>query len=460
MLEAYQRFSLATDPDYWWHVRTGQYIYETATLPRVDIYSHTAVGQPWVTHEWLTELLLYVVYRQFGYVGNVVLFALIGLLTSAAVYATCRRRGVGDLGAAILVLWGMAMAMGSANVRPQALTTLCLAICLLLLTLYKKGKARVVWLLPPLLALWVNVHGGYIIGLALLGLTVAGEAVRRPAAPLRPLVLAIGLSVAATLLNPHGLEALSYPFTYAGTSNASMRYIEEWQSPDFHSPYLLIFFGGSLLLAMLLGLGRQPLGITEMLWALAFSLMALLSARHIQLYAVVLIPLLGTRLQAEIPAFRRAMSVLRGRRLLAVTCLAYAIGTLSMVGVARRGSTFRQLGWEPSAATYPSGAVQYMRSNDLEGNLFNEYKWGGYLIYHLYPQQPVFVDGRADVYGDELINKYVDVSRLRPGWREVIDENDVQIVLVGKTSPLAAVLGDDADWRQVFVGDVERLFVR
>lgn len=460
MLEVGRIFSAVTDPDYWWHVRTGRYIYETGTLPRVDIYSYTAAGRPWITHEWLTELLLYMVYQQFGYVGNVVLFSLIGVLTWAVVYATCRRRGVGDLGTAVLVLWGAVMAMGSANVRPQALTTLFLAICMLLLTLYKEGKRGAIWLMPPLMALWVNAHGGYVIGLAVLGLSIVGEILRRPAAPLRPLVLAAGLSAAATLLNPHGLEALFYPFTYAGTSNASMQYIMEWQSPNFHNPYFLIFFGGGLMLAIMLGVRRQPLEVTEALWALAFSLMALLSARHIQLYAVVLVPLLGARLQAEVPAFRRAMSVLKGRRLLAVTCLVYFIGALSMVRWTRRGSTPLQLGREPSAATYPSGAVEYIQSNDLENNLFNEYKWGGYLIYHLYPQQRVFVDGRADVYGDELIDKYVDVSRLRPRWREVIDENDVRMALVEKASPLAVVLGQDTRWREVFVGEVERLFVR
>ncbi|MBI4491276.1 MAG: hypothetical protein HY690_00580 [Chloroflexi bacterium] len=460
----YNHFFANTDPDYWWHVRTGQYIYETGTLPRQDLYSYTAVGHPWVTHEWLTELLFYVVQQQMGYVGNVALFGLVGAFTWLAVYATCRRRGVGELGALVLLLWGFGLAIGSANVRPQALTTLLLALSALLLTRYKQGHPRALWLFPPLFALWVNLHGGYIIGLALLGLTVLGEAIalarRQPVAPLRPLVAVAALSALATLLNPHGFEALLYPFTYAGSANASMRYIVEWQSPDFHQPYFLLF-AGSLLLSMALGLARRPLGATEALWMLGFALMALQSVRHMALYAVVATPLLGARLQAEVPTFRRSLAALQRPRLIAFTLpLVVAGAAVLLPARAAQDGTGPQFGWEPSPATYPSGAVAYLRAHDPGGNLFNEYGWGGYLVYQLYPQRRVFVDGRADVYGDALLDTYWAVVDLRPGWRQTLDRHDVRLVLVKKESFLAVALQDDPAWEEVFVGPVERLFAR
>src|SRR5437763_2678888 len=220
------------------------------------------------------------------------------------------------------MLWAAAMAMGSANVRPQVVTPFLLAACALLLTLYKQGHARALWPLPPLLALWVNLHGGDVIGLVLLGLTVPGEALARalgrPAAPLRPLLAVTALAAAATLLSPHGLEALRYPFSYVGSDNAMMRYIVEWQSPDFHRPELLIF-AASLLLAIVLGVGRRPLGPTEALWALLLALMGLQSVRHIALYGIVVTPLLGARLRAEIPALGRSLALWRRPRLLAIT---------------------------------------------------------------------------------------------------------------------------------------------
>jgi hypothetical protein len=452
-----------TDPDYWWHVRTGQYIYETGTLPRGDIYSYTVANQPWVTHEWLTELLFYQVQRQFGYVGNVVLFGVATALAWLTVYASCRRWGVGGLGATLLMLWGFIMAMGSVNVRPQALTTLLLAISVLLLTRYKQGHVRALWLMPPMFAVWVNLHGGYIIGLVLLGLTVVGEglalACRRPAAPLRPLLAATVLSAAATLLNPHGVEALLYPFMYAGSENAMMRYILEWQSPDFHDAHKL-FLASSILLTLALGLARRPLGVTEAFWALAFALLALQSLRHIPLYAVVTLPLLGARLQAELPAHVRSL-VARHRSRLVVLVAGSLIGCcVALALMATQEGLVVQLGSEPSAATYPAGAVDYLRTHISEDNLFNDYYWGGYLIYQLYPERRVFIDGRSDVYAERLMDRYAAVQQLKPNWRQVLDEHNVRLALVKKDSPLDVVLGIDEGWQELYVGEVERLFAR
>ncbi|HEX6655663.1 MAG TPA: hypothetical protein VF153_05565, partial [Candidatus Limnocylindria bacterium] len=451
----------ATDPDYWWHVRTGQYIVETGTLPRVDMYSYTVPNRPWVTHEWLTEVLLYSVQLRFGYVGNVVLFGLLGALTALAVYAACRAHGLGEPAAAILMLWAAGMGMGSANVRPQILTTLLLATCTLLLTLYKRGHTRVLWALPPLLALWVNLHGGYIIGLAVLGLAAASEgALRlfgRPAAPWGPLVLIAVLSGAATFLSPHGLEAIRYPFSYLGSENAMMQYIAEWQSANFHERGPLIF-AGSLLLAIFLGVGRRPLGPTEVLWTLVLALMALQSVRHIALYGVVATPLLGARLQAQLPSLRRPLAAWRRPSLLVVMWPLVALFVLRLV-LTSGGWDRVQLGHEPSAATYPVGAVEYLRTHDLEGNLFNAYHWGGYLIYELFPNRTVFIDGRTDVYA-ELVGRYQGVATLQPDWRRVLDDYQVGLVLVEKASPLAVVLGDDPLWQEAYRGDVEQLFVR
>ena len=285
---------VTTDPDYWWHVRTGQYIYETGTLPRSDIYSYTSAGQSWVTHEWLTELLFYLGSRAGGYALLAAVFAVISGLTWLAIYAACRQRGMGEVGALLLMLWGFVMAAGSVNVRPQGITTLLLALCALILTRYRQGESKPLYLLPPLFALWVNLHGGYAIGLGLIALTVAGQALelwlRRTTVSLRPLLLAAVAALAATLLNPHGLTALTYPLSYASSGNASMLYLSEWQSPDFHLPFFLIF-AASLLVIMVVGLTRQPLGLVEALWAIAFAFLALRSGRNIALYAVMVTPL-------------------------------------------------------------------------------------------------------------------------------------------------------------------------
>jgi hypothetical protein len=195
------------------------------------------------------------------------------------------------------------------------------------------------------------------------------------------------------------------------------------------------------------------------LWALGLTAMALQSVRHIPLYAIVIVPLLAARLQAEVPSLRRPLAAWRRPVLLAVTWPLLGLSVLQMIASA--GDVGRmQFGREPLGASYPSGAVEYLRAHNPEGRLFNTYHWGGYLVYQLHPDRTVFIDGRADVYGDRFIERYMEVARLQPRWRQVLDEYDVGLVLVEKESPLAVVLGDDAGWQELYAGDVERLFAR
>jgi hypothetical protein len=462
LLLIFVRYIVApTDSDYWWHIRTGQYIVETGTVPRSDFFSYTVSGQTWVTHEWLTEVGMYFVQEHLGYVGNVLLFGALSAPAALAVYATCRLRGLGEPTAALLMSWAATMTLASAGVRAQTWTMFLLAVFALILTQYKQGQTRMIWLLPLLVGIWANLHAGYLIGPVLVGLTVVGEAVarvlHRPSAPLRPLLLVLLLSIAAPLFSPHGFEALLYPFSYLGNDNSMMRYIAEWQSPNFHLPYFLIF-AASLLAAIALGLGRRPLGPSELLWGLALALMGLQSVRHIALFGIVVVPLIGARLQAEVPTLGRSLANWERPRLLIVLWPVMAIVALSLVLPAQAAGNL-QLGPEPSTATYPVGAVDYLRTHDVPGNLFNSYAWGGYLIDQLYPDRPVFIDGRTDVYAN-FVQRYEQVTLLQPGWRDILAQYDVRLVLVEKDSALAVVLADDPGWQEAYTGDVEQLFVR
>lgn len=453
-----------TDPDYWWHVRTGQLILETGQLPRTDPFSFTSAGGGWVTHEWLTEVIFALVADRFGYVGNVALCALLGAGAALAVWATARARGLGDRAATLIMLWSFAIMLPLTNVRPQMITMLFLALTALVLVRYLGGATRLIWVLPPLLLLWVNLHGGYVIGLVLLGLTVVGEVAARlfgrPAAELKPLILASIAATLATLINPHGVEALLYPFTYAGTSNASQQFIAEWQSPDFHQGAYLPL-AASLLLGLLVGYARGPWRITDLLWTATLTLMALQSIRHAPLYAIVVLPLLGARLAAVSPGWPAALA--RWRPALAATLPLVGWIALTIGGGALLfgGGSALQTAHEPRHAGYPAEGTAYLRAHpELRGNLFNTYAWGGYLIDRLYPERRVFIDGRADVHGDALVTQARNTERLAPGWRDTLDQWDIQLVLVAKDGALATALRDDPAWREILVGEVERLFVR
>ncbi len=454
-----------TDPDYWWHARTGQLILATGQLPRTDPFSFTSLGKPWVTHEWLTEVLFAALADRWGYIANVAACGLIGALVALAVHATCRLRGLGPQAATLLTLWAYAIILPLANVRPQLVTILFLAVVALVLTAYHGGARRPLWLLPPLFVLWVNLHGGYVIGLVLLGLTVVGEALAarlgHPHAPLRPLLLTALLCGLATLVSPLGLAALRYPFTYAGTGNASQRFIAEWQSPDFHNAAFYPL-AASLLVGLLLGVAGRRGCPTELLWAGLFGALALQSIRHAPLYAVVVLPLLGDRLAALAPAWPPFAARWRDPLRLALPVGGWLIVVVALLALVGGGASLPlQTGQAPRADGYPSGAVAYLRAHpELRGNLFNTYSWGGYLIAELYPARLVSSDGRADVHGDALVTRHRDAERLAPDWRDTLDEWQIGIVLVARDSPLAVALRDDPAWQERYSGDVERLFVR
>ncbi|MFN8542112.1 MAG: hypothetical protein U0232_32135 [Thermomicrobiales bacterium] len=454
-----------TDPDYWWHLRTGQLILETGQLPRTDPFSFTSGGAPWVTHEWLTEVIFALIDRQFGYVGNVVFCALLGAGASLAVWATARERGLGAQAATLLMLWAYAIMLPLTNVRPQMITMLLLAVTMLLLTRYLNGATRAIWLLPPLLLLWVNLHGGYVIGLVMIGLTIVGEgialALGRPVANLRTLILAAIGAGLATLLSPNGIEALRYPFTYAGTGNASQRFIAEWQSPDFHQGTFLPL-AASLILGLLVGYRRDRWRPSELLWVATLALMALQSTRHAPLYAIVTLPLLGARLSEILPGWPRRLERLRPTLSAALPLFGWAFAVVGLGALLLgSGSLPLQTGREPLADGYPAEGTAYLQAHpELTGNLFNTYAWGGYLIDQLYPERRVFIDGRADVHGDALVTSARATERLAPEWRANLDRWDIRLVLVEKDSPLATALRDDPAWHEVLGGKVERLFVK
>ena len=453
-------FMAQTDPDFWWHLRTGQLIAQTGAVPHQDIYSYTALGHPWVAQEWLAELLMYWLYAGGGYAAVATVFSLVMTGAYFVLYRLLLRLEVGRTVALALVAWATVIRLALWSPRPQIITFLFFSIALYLLFSYKlHGRARL-WMLPLMTVVWVNVHAGYVSGLLLIGLFVVGEALNslthRPAASLRPLILAGLASGVAALANPNTYTALLYPFTYVGTGNASMRFITEWQSPDFHN-YFFLPFALAIVLLMTVG-SRGRLDFTYSLVVLVFTVMALQSARHVVLFALATAPVLGLRLKER--GVRLSVEVKGGGRFFGAVNLALVILVPLLVAFVLAASPFSQARPTPSTKGYPTGGVAYLKEHRLTGNLFNTYGWGGYLIYELYPEYRVFIDGRADMYGDQLMTEYNQVVNIKPQWREVLQKYQVRTVLIEKNSPLAVLLSSQQDWRKVYEGEVEEIFVQ
>jgi len=464
-----------------WHLRTGQYIWEQRSIPRQDIYSFTFQGMPWLTHEWLTELVLYPIYQAAGFTGLSLAFATVITAAYAILFFILRLRGVGPVLSAILVALAALTSAPIWGARPLMFSILFAAIYLLILELHRMGRRRYILILPPLMILWVNLHGAYILGLAILTIYILGPLIeglvrwQGHRVPVYSLIVIAALCLAATLINPNTYRILAYPFQIV-TSQAMRAYVSEWPSPDFHRPQYLPLAISFLLLLSSLGLSR-PVTLrrqaTDLLLILFFGFLALQSRRHIPFFALAATPILGQLLESlrqdftSTPLYLRLKGLMgQVNREVSTTALTQAVNWLMV------GTILASVLWGLSSAVsseangvaqrryFPADAVDYIEREGIKGRLYNSYNWGGYLILRLYPSQKVFIDSRADVYGDAFINEYVEAYFVRPGWRQVLDNYKIEYVLIEEGSPLANLLTASGDWLTLYSDPVAALFAR
>lgn len=455
-----------TDPDFWWHLSTGRLIVESRSIPHSDPFSFTAAGSPWITHEWLSEIIIYSVDRAVGYVGNALLFSGIALLSVFVMHRLLLKLSVAELPALGLVALAGTIALPYWTVRPQAFTWLLAAVFLHALYCYFRDGRGLLWHLPPLMLLWANLHAGYATGLILLGLWLAAllaeRVVWRQPRELRTPLLVGGACLLAVLVNPSGAALLTYPFTYLMGGNPSLELITEWQSPNFHEPLHLPLAAGIIFLALVGVLGGQR-NLFRLGLALLFTFFALQSSRHQPLFALVLMLVAGDVLRERWSWARAGEWSERssgGPSALNWSILAAAV-LVALVTVPQLPEA--QVHREPTTSgspAYPVDGVAFIREHYPDAHMFNDYAWGGYLIHELYPDQRVFIDGRPDMYGDDFVREYVRITSLQSDWQEILARYEVDLAIIEKHSALATVLREHADWDLVFQGPVEAVFGR
>jgi hypothetical protein len=449
----------ATDPDLWWHLRTGQWIVETGHVPHSDPFSFTRAGQAWVSHEWLSEVAFYELWKHAGPPALIVFSAIITTAGFLILYLRCLSGGVKRHWAAAATALGALAAAPSWGTRPQ-MFTFTLASLLLWLVGRGEERPRLLFWIPPLFLLWLNLHGGFALGPVLLlaygfGLVMETATGNTPWQEARPIVLRVLLFLLVCLalvpLNPSGAHLYLYPF-HTLFSSGMRSFIGEWRSPDFHEslyrPLLLIWL---LLLTALASFRSRPRGrVLIPLLVTAFA--ALDAARHVPIFALLAMPVIAAALPVAADnriansAKRAAPIPLRPRLLFNAAVL-----VLMAVFAVVRWSNLAHNQDVREAQQFPQKAVAFLRSANYPRNIFVFYDWGGYAIWKLYPQYRVFVDGRADLYGDVLLRQSIrTVMELRTGWRDVLDHWNVDALLVPPSSVVAQALLLDPNWHAAF----------
>jgi len=436
------------DFDYWWHVETGEYIVRSQTIPRSDIFSFTSAGEPWVDHEWLSQVLMFAIDSTAGYAALFLAMFGLGVLAWALTYKLLREHAVGPMQA--LMLSAVPASFGAMywRARPSMFTVFFCAYLLVELS-RARDQRRSLWHLPVLMALWTNLHGGYVLGLLLMGAFALSQFADRRhvpgATPWRHAAAVLAVSFAATAVNPYTYQMWLYPLSYFHGDNASLRLIDEWRSPDFHqlrnAPLAL-----ALLSAMAVGASARRFDVWRSLLIVMFGALVLQSMRHQPLFALVWAVVVGLTL-AERHAWLRSNSRRPGEpfALNWGIFLGGIAALATVIAIAPQGVHVR----EPATGgsyQYPVQSAAYVAALDDRVHVFNDYAWGGYLIREWYPAHQVFIDGRADVHG-ALVGRYVE-AEAGSGWEGLFAEYDIDLALIRPGGVLAAELRD-AGWKSL-----------
>jgi hypothetical protein len=463
------------DTDFWWHLKVGQYISVHHVVPAHDFMSFTLAGHAWTDHEWLAELLLYGLFRIAGLWGPITFFAVVILATFSLVYLRMAQQRVNRVLALFLVAAAFIASSASWGPRIQMMTLLFLAAYAAILERYDQTRnRRLLLLFPVIMLLWTNVHGGFVLGLVVLIITLAGEWLNRTthrpgawgAADLRALGWALAGSVAVTMINPNGVRQLLYPLTFV-LPNPYTNLIQESASPNFHMPVIMVF--ELMLLALIASafIGRRRLNWTHLLLVLAFTHLAFSQVRNVAVWAVVISPLVAYYLQGLGPVLHDLFPGVRYRRRpvggVAASILNLVLVLLVALAYAVEGTHFVNAAALRQAETdnFPRGAVQYLDRHSLPSRVFVSYGWGGYLLWHVFPRYRDFMDSRADtLYTARILDAYLAAYDASPDWQTVLRSYRVETVLVERTAPLAQVLARSAAWRPRYRDGLAVLYTR
>lgn len=445
-----------SDPDSWWHLKLGQEIWQSHVIPRADHWSFTVYGNPWIPHEWLAQVSIYLAYLMGGYQGLLLWLCVLASALVGVVYTLCYRycedATTAVLGGLVAFFFG---SIGFA-VRPHMIGYLLLAVELLLMERAWSGRPRDLWWLPPMFLLWVNCHGSYALGLGIFAFAVFCSYVyyrrrgvwRGPDA--RLLVKVLALSVLALIVNPMGVGLLVYPLNVFVKQRASLGFVTEWL------PLTVQDVRGIGMFIVLAGMGIA--GLRNRARASAFELMILIPVSFLAIQHIRMLFVFGI---VAAPAVCRIVTQLRPYRRpkpdhVPSNAVLIALG-LACCYLAFPGAPKIEAKIE---AQNPVKAIEFIRQSGLKGPMMNDYIWGGYLIWAL-PEHKIFIDGRGDVFDwAGVLARYRDWAMVQADPARLLDDYHVNFCLLPVSALESNVLPHLRGWKKVYGDDVAVVFAR
>jgi hypothetical protein len=462
LIPAFQAMLPVEDPDLWWHLRTAQWIVEHGQVPMVDPFSTYGMGKPWVAYSWLFELIAYGLHSAFGLAGIVGLTVVMSLLIALVLHTTIQPAKLPF----VLEIGILAVALGSLKplITPRSWLFSILFFAIELRVLFyvrRTGKSVYLWALPPLFALWANFHIQFLYGLAAIGFFLADIIVTRletggPRQFAKPSISIVqGFMIAgccgvAVLVTPYHYHILR-PIIEISTQTGAFFNILELHPMSFRTPadWLVL----ALTLAGFYVLGwEQKLRLFPLLLIVMGSFLSFRARRDVWVVVLAVVAIASEFRGIE---FDRDSYEFTRRRVLVI--LGGAVLGIFLIGNHRQMTN--QYLQKIVEQKFPVRAVQFVRDQQYAGPLFNNFDWGGYLIWGL-PHLPVSIDNRMNVHGDLRIERSLATWAGTKEWSSDSELITARLVVAEIWRPLVSLLRADPRFRLVYEDSTAAVFVR
>lgn len=487
------------DLDLWLHLKTGEVILKQRAIPLCDIFSYTMVGKPWINHAWLFQVLTYLFYTAGSADGIILMQNLVVISIFLLLFVMGKKRENYIFVFVVLYLTLLTVAHRF-TIRPDIFSLLFLTLYLFIIKKFSDSSTKLIWALPVLQLLWTNMHGFFFLGPLTLAVIVSGEALKA-ALPLpyewkkssrlsqgqvRTLLVILGLTLLATLINPHGIKGALYPFgvlgQISGRGKLVFQYIQELVRPISlknvfvfsHFPY----YKALILLSLFsFRFNQRRINIADLILWIGFLLFSLVAVRNIAYFAILAAGIIftnydtamshGKKIPLQFPTKKLKSA---GTALFMAFLFFYsAKGTLKIIDATHYIFDTYQLKsslWGVAEERYPKKAVDFLMKHEFPKTMFNDFNAGAYLIGRAYPQRRVFIDGRTELYGPEFFSDYVAFGE---GNKAVIEKflnrydfkgcfltlfpNDIHL-------PLIRYFYQDPLWKVVYFDEFALIFLK
>lgn len=457
---------LLSDGDTGWHIRTGEWILANRTVPYQDIFSFSKSGEPWFAWEWGSDVLFALLHAWGGLPLLSFFCGFVLLSTSILMLRWMIWRGASVLVAFPVLLLAIGGSTMHYLARPHVFTLIFLLVELWLLDAERRDPRGRLWWLVPLTLVWTNLHGGWPALFVFLGIEIAVNFARGNPA-WKNLSIVAGVCAASTLLNPYGYQLHMHIAGYL-QSNWIKDVVDEFQSPRFRSENLLQF-EALLIAGIAAAWGRAMRGTSGIIEAFGVWLWAHLSlgaVRHAPIFILAAAPAIASELtlllEASWEGVKKSSTLGIFRSLDFDLRPKFASNSLWALGLPL-------LVWlgnpQKMPSDFPEKVFPVEATRALAGRLSNQRvfasdQWGDYILYKLWPQTKVFIDGRSDFFGPELGKDYLAVANATSAWRKHLDRYAINVVLLPRSSDLGGRLEQDPDWQMIHSDPVSVAYAR